>query len=150
MENLLAQLLKDAPDAILVADQEGLIRFWNHGAETIFGFSDGEALGQSLDLIIPEGLRGRHWEGYQRVMATGETKYSTGLLTVPGARRDGTRVSLEFSVVLLRAADGAMAGCATIMRDVSERWQREQELKTRLARCESERQGEKNDALTSS
>lgn len=149
MENLFAQLLQDAPDAILVADQEGLIRFWNHGAESIFGFSDDEAIGQSLDLIIPEGLRGRHWDGYQRVMTTGVTKYSTNLLSVPGVRRDGTRLSLEFSMVLIRDADGTIAGCATIMRDVSARWQREQELKARLAHCEKERSRGKNDDLTS-
>lgn len=138
MDELLKQVLDEAPDAILVADQEGIIRFWNHGAAPIFGFTAAEAIGQSLDLIIPEALRGRHWEGYRRVMATGETKYSSGLLTVPGARRDGTRLSLEFSVVLLHDAAGAMVGCAAIMRDVSERWQREQEIKARLARCEKE------------
>lgn len=149
MEKLLEQLLNDAPDAILVADQEGVIRFWNHGAETIFGFTAGEAIGQSLDLIIPTALRGRHWEGYRRVMATGETKYVTDLLTVPGARRDGTRLSLEFSMVLLRDAAGTIVDCAAIMRDVSARWQREKELKARLARCEEGQQGGKSDDLTS-
>lgn len=149
MEKFLTQLLNEAPDAILIADQEGLIRFWNRGAETIFGFSAVEALGQSLDLIIPPPLRGRHWEGYRQVMATGETKYATGLLAVPGARRDGTRLSLEFSVVLLRDPGGAIAGCAAIMRDVSVRWQREQELKARLAHCEQEGLIGKSEGLTS-
>jgi PAS domain S-box-containing protein len=139
MEQFLSQLLNDAPDAILVADSAGIISYWNRGAETIFGFTAAMAIGESLDLIIPEPLRARHWEGYRRVMATGATKYPSGLLTVPGARDDGTRLSLEFSIVLLRDEAGEIAGCAAIMRDVTARWQQEQELKGRLARCEKER-----------
>ena len=137
MDRLLKQLVNDAPDAILISDREGIIRFWNSGAEQMFGHAAAEAVGQSLDLIIPENLRSRHWEGYWRVMATGETKYKTGLLSSPGVRKDGTRVSLEFSMVLLRDEAGAMAGCASIMRDVTERWKKEKELKERLASCEA-------------
>lgn len=136
MENHLQQLLAEAPDAILVADREGIIRFWNRGAELLFGYGSTEAVGRSLDLIIPESLQARHWEGYRRVMATGETKYLTGLLTSPGLRRDGTRVSLEFSMVLLRDAAGTMQGCGAIMRDVSAQRQREKGLQERLAACE--------------
>ena len=131
----MTQFINDTPDAILIADSEGMIRFWNSGAEQMFGHAAAEAVGQSLDLIIPENLRGRHWEGYQRVMATGETKYKTGLLSSPGIRKDGSRISLEFSMVLLRDEAGRMQGCASIMRDVTERWKKEKELKERLAAC---------------
>jgi PAS domain S-box-containing protein len=137
MDRFLNQLLNEAPDAILIADRDGVIRFWNSGAELIFGYTAPEAVGQSLDLIIPENLRGRHWEGYHRVMASGETKYKTGLLSSPGVRRDGSRVSLEFSMVLLRDGGGVVQGCGSIMRDVTERWKREKELKERLTLCES-------------
>lgn len=137
MDSLLQQLLDDAPDAILVSDRDGVIRFWNSGATLIFGYTTQEALGRSLDLIIPESLRGRHWEGYWRVMASGETKYKTGLLSSPGMRKDGSRVSLEFSMVLLRDAAGELYGCASIMRDVTQRWQQEKQLKERLAACEA-------------
>jgi PAS domain S-box-containing protein len=137
MENQLRQLVADAPDAILISDREGIIRYWNSGAERMFGHTAVEAVGRSLDLIIPENLRGRHWDGYRRVMASGETKYKTGLLSSPGIRKDGSRVSLEFSMVLLTDETGAMQGCASIMRDVSERWQREKDLKERLAACET-------------
>jgi PAS domain S-box-containing protein len=137
MDDFLKQLVSDAPDAILVSDREGVIRFWNSGAEHMFGYTDTEAIGQSLDLIIPENLRHRHWEGYWRVMASGETRYKTGLLSSPGVRKDGTRVSLEFSMVLLRDEAGAMQGCASIMRDVTERWKKEKELKERLSACEA-------------
>jgi PAS domain S-box-containing protein len=136
MERLLQQMMDRAPDALLVADRQGIIRYWNRGAEQMFQHPANDALGQSLDLIIPENLRGRHWEGFHRVMATGETKYNTGLLTSPGVRRDGSRLSLEFSMVLLHDESGALVGCAAIMRDVTERWQREKELKERLKACE--------------
>lgn len=136
MDTLLKQLVSNAPDAIVISDREGIIRFWNSGAEQMFGHTSIEAVGQSLDLIIPENLRSRHWEGYWRVMASGETKYKTGLLSSPGVRKDGSRISLEFSMVLLRDEQGAMQGCASIMRDVTERWKKEKELKERLAACE--------------
>ena len=137
MDRLLKQLVNDSPDAILIADREGIISFWNAGAEQMFGHSSAEAVGRSLDLIIPENLRGRHWEGYRQVMVCGDTKYKTGLLSSPGVRKDGSRVSLEFSIVLLRDEAGGMAGCASIMRDVTERWKKEKELKVRLAACET-------------
>lgn len=137
MDSLLFQTIENAPDAILISDREGLIRFWNTGAEHMFGHSAAEAVGQSLDLIIPENLRDRHWEGYRRVIGSGETKYKTGLLSSPGIRKDGSRISLEFSMVLLRDESGVMAGCASIMRDVSERWRISKDLKERLAACEA-------------
>jgi PAS domain S-box-containing protein len=137
MDRLLKQFVDNAPDAILISDNEGIIRFWNSGAEQMFGHSAGEAVGQSLDLIIPENLRSRHWEGYWRVMASGETKYKTGLLSSPGVCKDGSRVSLEFSMVLLHDEVGNMQGCASVMRDVTERWKKEKELKARLSACEA-------------
>ena len=137
MDRLLNQLINDAPDAILIADREGVIRFWNSGAELIFGYTAAEAVGRSLDLIIPENLRKRHWDGFWRVMASGETNYKTGLLSSPGVSKGGSRVSLEFSMVLLRDEAGAIQGCASIMRDVTERWNREKELKKQLAACEA-------------
>ncbi|MFA6822335.1 MAG: PAS domain S-box protein [Geobacter sp.] len=137
LETFLQQTLNESQDAILIADRQGIIRYWNAGAERILGFTAAEAIGQSLDLFIPEKLRGRHWEGYHRVMASGETKYKTGLLSSPGVRKDGSQVSLEFSMVLLHDDDGTMQGCASIMRDVTERWLKEKELKQRLADCET-------------
>jgi len=137
MEKFLQQLLDEAPDAILISDREGIIRFWNSGAEQLFGHTSAAAVGQSLDLIIPENLRARHWDGYWQVMASGETKYKTGLLSSPGIRKDGSRVSLEFSLVLLRGEDGSVQGAASIMRDVTQHWLKEKELRERLAACEA-------------
>lgn len=121
-------LLNSPAEAIVYSDREGLIRFWNAGAERVFGFTAEEALGQSLDIIIPERQRQRHWEGYDEVMKTGVSRYGSGdLLSVPALRKDGSRISVEFTIVPLKDADGAMLGMASVMRDVSARFE---ELKT--------------------
>src|SRR5690606_35623764 len=118
-----AALLRSAADAILLADPDGMIRFWNSGAARIFGFSRDEALGQPLDLILPETLRARHNEGYARTIATGQSSYGSGdLLAVPALTMDGRRISVEFTIVLLHGADGAVSGVAAVMRDVTARF----------------------------
>ena len=131
------QILALAPDAIMFADREGIIRMWNMGAERIFGTPAKKALGQSLDLIIPEKLRERHWDGYRKTMATGETRYGSKLLSVPSMHQNGTRLSTEFSIVMLRDEEDRPLGVAAILRDVTERQQKENEMKTRLAELEA-------------
>jgi PAS domain S-box-containing protein len=135
---LAGRIVAEAQDAIIYADREGVVRLWNAGAETIFGFSADEALGQSLDLIIPERLRQRHWDGYHKVMATGETRYGPGeMLAVPAMRKDGTRISVEFSIAMLRDDQGSLMGIAAILRDVTERWERDRALRQQLAAAEA-------------
>ncbi len=132
--NVAEALLASGSDAIVASDREGVIRHWNKGAERIFGHSAAEAVGQSLDLIIPENLRARHWEGYDRVTQTGTSRYGEGdLLAVPGLRKDGTRVSLEFTVALIRDAGGMMIGVAAILRDVTQRFEEVKALRRQLA-----------------
>jgi PAS domain S-box-containing protein len=115
-------LVRQAPDAVIYADDEGVIRFWNAGAERIFGFSEAEAIGKSLDLIIPEDLRDRHWSGFRQTVRSGETRYGAGhTLAVRALRKDGRVVSVEFSMLPFRDADGTIVGIAAIMRDVRER-----------------------------
>jgi PAS domain S-box-containing protein len=140
-ERLCQQIVENAPEAIIFADREGKIRLWNAGAVAIFGYSADEALGQSLDLIIPERQRQRHWEGYEKVMATGVTRYGAELLSVPAMRKDGTRISLEFSVVLVRDEAGKPTGVAAIMRDITARWLQERTMKERLAALEAKTTG---------
>jgi PAS domain S-box-containing protein len=141
IDRQLMQLIEESPDGVLIADREGIIRFWNRGAELIFGYPASEAVGQSLDLIIPENLRGRHWDGYWRVMSTGETKYKTGLLSAPGLRRDGSRVSLQFSMILLKDEEGSVLGCGTIIRDTSVQWEKEKSLRQELTDCRAKLPG---------
>jgi PAS domain S-box-containing protein len=129
--------VEETQDAIIFADRDGIIRLWNSGAEVMFGYKADEVLGQSLDLIIPDKLRGRHWDGYREVMATGVTRYGRELLAVPGIRKDGTRISLEFSIALLRGATGDLQGAVAVLRDVTARWQQEKALKERLAALEA-------------
>jgi PAS domain S-box-containing protein len=124
------------PEAVIFADRQGLVRLWNRAAETMFGYSADEALGQSLDLIIPERFRARHWDGYRQVMATGVTSYSQRLLAVPAMRKDGQRISIEFSIALLKDERGEVTGAAAVVRDVTARWQAERELRRRLAALE--------------
>jgi PAS domain S-box-containing protein len=131
-DSLADQIVTATPDAVIVADPEGVIRVWNGGAEAIFGYSETEAIGQTLDLIVPERFRDRHWEGYRRVMSTGETRYGRELLAVPAVRRDGSRISIEFSVALLHDDSGALIGIGAVMRDVTERWERDRALRQEL------------------
>jgi PAS domain S-box-containing protein len=129
--------MAEAKDAIIFADRQGFIRLWNRGAEEIFGHPADAALGQPLDLIIPESLRERHNQSYQRVMATGQTKYGRELLAVPGVRQDGGRISLEFTITLLKDDQGLVLGAAAIIRDVTARWNQERERQKRLADLEA-------------
>lgn len=128
------QLVDACPDAIIYADRHGKIRFWNAAATRIFGFAAAEALGQSLDLIVPEGLRARHWQGYHRVMDGGDSRYGQGdLLAVPAIRRDGTRISIEFTILPMRDAAGALLGIAAFLREVTARFEEVRALRRELA-----------------
>ena len=136
-EWLASYIVAASSDAIMFSDRDGIIRLWNSGAEKMFGFTSQEAVGQSLDLIIPENLRGRHWDGYGRVMESGASRYSTDLLSAPALKKDGTRISTEFSMVMVKDDAGKMLGVAAIIRDVTARWQREKELKERIKALEA-------------
>jgi PAS domain S-box-containing protein len=126
-------IIRETADAIVYADADGAIRFWNAAAERIFGYAAIEAIGQSLDLIIPENLRGRHWEGFRQVMQTGKSRYGAGdLLAVPAQRKDGTRISVEFTIVPLRDSGGRMLGMAAILRDVTKRFNEMKALRDQL------------------
>jgi PAS domain S-box-containing protein len=135
-EQLCREIVERAPDAIVFADREGTIRLWNAGAEAVFGFSKREALGKPLEIIIPERLRERHSEGYRRVMQTGESRYSQDLLAVPALRKDGSRISIEFSIAVVSSDAGAILGAAAIIRDVTARWERDRALKQKVAALE--------------
>jgi PAS domain S-box-containing protein len=132
-------LVRDAPDAIVFSDEHGILRAWNAGATRIFGYTAAEAIGQSLDLIIPENLRARHGAGYAKVMATGHSRYGAGdLMNVPALRKDGTRISVEFSIVPCRDAAGRMIGMGAIMRDVTARYMEQRKLRRALAAREGQ------------
>jgi PAS domain S-box-containing protein len=135
-------LAREAPDAIVYADTKGVIAFWNQGAERIFGFSKAEALGKSLDIIIPDNLRPRHWAGYAATMRTGKTRYGAGdLLAVPALRKDGRRISVEFTILLVHDESGAISGIAAILRDVTQRFEEMKRLRQAAAAREKAASG---------
>jgi PAS domain S-box-containing protein len=129
-------LVEAAGDAIMVADAAGRIVLWNPAAERLFGFTAAEVVGRSLDLIIPERFRERHWTGYRTVMQTGQTRYGTQVLRVPARHKDGQRLSIAFTVALLHAPESHGTSIAAIVRDDTARWQEEQALRRRLAALE--------------
>jgi PAS domain S-box-containing protein len=133
---LAQSIVRESSEAIVVADPEGVIQVWNGGAERMFGHTAAEAVGQSLELIIPEKLRERHNKGYHNTMATGETRYGDSLLAVPATHRDGHRLSIEFTVALMRDEAGLITGISAIMREVTERRNAEKALRMRLAELE--------------
>lgn len=128
------RLTADNPDAIIYADAQGFIRYWNAAATRIFGFTAAEALGARLDLIIPERLRSRHWDGYDKVMAGTPSRYGSGdLLAVPSRHKDGRQISIEFTILPLRGDAGTLLGIAAFLRDVTARFEEMRALRRELA-----------------
>ncbi|HEV7821149.1 MAG TPA: PAS domain S-box protein [Burkholderiales bacterium] len=131
-----AEFLSVTGDAVVAANAGGEIIYWNPAAIRLFGYTQEEALGRPLDLIIPERLRERHWSGYDQVMKSGETRYGSAVLRVPALHKDGRALSIAFTVALIRAPDASWIIAATI-RDETQRWQEERQLKQRLADLEA-------------
>ena len=137
--DLAGRILDGSPDAVLVCDRAGVVRYWNIAAERVFGFGAAEAIGVSMDLIIPERLRARHWAGWETAMKTGATRYGEGqLLAVPALHKDGRQISIEFSIQILKGADGAVQWIVAFIRDVTERYNREKALRRELSAAMSE------------
>ena len=133
-DDFVARLVAFCPEAVIYADAEGRIRFWNAAASRIFGLAEEEALGASLDLIIPERLRARHWQGYDEVMHGRASRYGEGdLLAVPARHKDGHQISVEFTILPLRDDSGALLGIAAFLRDVTARFEEMRGLRRELA-----------------
>ncbi|MCY0855237.1 PAS domain-containing protein [Cupriavidus sp. D39] len=131
------QLIAAVGDAIVISDASGAITLWNPAAERMFGFTQSEAIGQSLDLIIPQRLRGRHWDGYHKTMASGQTRYGNKVLRVPAAHKDGRALSIAFTVALLHSPQQAVTGIVAVIRDETSRFNEERNLSKRLAELEA-------------
>jgi PAS domain S-box-containing protein len=131
------QLIRAMGDAIVVADRDGKIALWNPAAARLFGFTEGEALGRTLELIIPERQRARHNAGFAATVDTGTTRYGTTLLRVPAMHKDGRRISIAFTVALLTGEDGRVSGVAAIIRDETQRYEQDQAMRKRIAELEA-------------
>ena len=134
----LSALIASVGDAVMVCDAAGAILLWNPACERMFGHSEAEVLGLSMDMIIPERLRGRHWEGYHKTMATGITKYGTDVLRVPAVDKQGRSMSIAFTVGMLHSPDGKVSAIAAVIRDETQRFNDERALKKRLAELEAQ------------
>jgi PAS domain S-box-containing protein len=130
------QLVEVIGDAIVVSDAKGVINVWNPAAERLFGFTQAEALGNSLDLIVPERLRERHWAGYRKTMVSGETRYAHDLLRVPTVHKDGRTLSIAFTVGLLFGPQREAIGIVAVIRDETTRFAEERNLRKRIAELE--------------
>ena len=138
-----AQLVGAIGDAVVAADPAGAITLWNPAAERMFGHTEGEALGQSLDMIIPQRQQQRHWDGYEKTMATGQTKYGNDVLRVPAVHKDGHTLSIAFTVALLHAPDGKVSAIVAVVRDESSRFADDRALRKRLMELETQVGGAK-------
>ena len=132
------QLVQAIGDAVVAADPGGAIILWSPAAERLFGHSEQEAMGKSLDLIIPQRQQQRHWDGYHKTMATGQTRYGNDVLRVPALHKDGHTLSIAFTVALLHSADGKVSAIVAVVRDESKRFEEERQLKKRLADLEAQ------------
>lgn len=142
----LQSLVSAIGDAIVVSDADNNIIYWNPAAERMFGHSRDQAVGQSLDMIIPERLRKRHGEGYRKTMETGVTKYGTDVLRVPAVHRDGLGMSIAFTVAMLYAPDGTVNAVAAVIRDETTRFTEDRQLRKRLAELEAQVAGKGQNA----
>jgi PAS domain S-box-containing protein len=131
-----SMLVEQAPDGLIFADRDGVIRVWNAAASRIFGFTPDEAIGKDLNIIIPESLRDAHWQGYDRALAAGETKYRGQALPTKAVRADGTHIYVELSFEIVHGGDGAVLGAMAMARDITERFQRDRAIRRRLRELE--------------
>ena len=136
----LTQLVDAVGDAVIAADANGAIIFWNPAATRLFGYSQDEAMGQSLDLITPQRHQKRHWDGYYKTMQTGQTKYGHDVLKVPAVHKDGQVLSIAFTVALLHSSDQKVSSIVAVIRDETERFAEERNLRKRLTELESQLQ----------
>ena len=143
--NLFQALVEQAPDAIIFADREGVIRVWNRGAETVFGYAATEVLGGSLDVIIPERLRRAHWEGFRKAIDTGQTKYTGRVLTTRSVHKNGSKLYVDLSFGLIRNGAGAIAGALAVGRDCTARHLAEGALRARVAELEEKTKAGSNE-----
>jgi PAS domain S-box-containing protein len=130
-------LLSAIGDALVVCDAEGRVIVWNAAAERMFGHSGAEALGQRMDMIVPERLRKRHWDGYDQSMATGKTRYAHDVLRVPAVDKAGRAMSIAFTVFMIYDADGKVSACGSVIRDETDRFTEDRALRKRIAELEA-------------
>lgn len=134
--NLFEAIVRQSSEAIVFADREGVIRIWSPGAVALFGFAESEAIGSSLDIIIPERFRAAHWRGFQQALDRGRTQHGGEIRTTRAEHRDGRKLYVDMSFAVVADADGWIAGSVAIARDCTARREMESALRARIEALE--------------
>ncbi|MBH5391278.1 PAS domain S-box protein [Bradyrhizobium diversitatis] len=124
-----ASIIEDVADALIYSDRSGTIMRWNRASAALFGFSAADALGQNLDLIIPEHLRAAHWKGFEAALASGVMKLAGKPTLTRALHKSGRKLYIEMTFALVRDAGGSVQGSVAMARDVTERVERERAAK---------------------
>jgi PAS domain S-box-containing protein len=130
-------LVEQSPDGVIFADREGAIRVWNAAAVRMFGFTEEEALGQRLDIIVPERFREAHWRGFERALAEGKTKSAGGALPTRSHRADGTPIVVELGFSVVLDPHGNALGALATAREITARYESERADRKRLKELEA-------------
>lgn len=133
VETLSSDILRSMPEALIFSDLDGIIRLWNPGAETVFGFTAAESIGQSLDLIIPERLRKAHWDGFNQAIARGGIKPGRTSMITRSLHKSGTDIYVDMSFEMVKNQAGQMLGSMAVARDATARFLEEKNLRRQLA-----------------
>jgi PAS domain S-box-containing protein len=136
-QTLCERIVAEMPEAVIAADRGGVIQLWNRGAESLFGYTAVEAVGQSLDLIIPDDLRERHWDGYHRAIAAGRTRLGARALPTRAVRKGGETIYVELSFAVIHDEVEVAVGALAVGRDITERHAKDRERRRRLAELEA-------------
>ena len=131
------RIVEQTTDAIIFADREGLIQIWNQGAESVFGFPAEEVLGKSLDVIIPEEMRKRHWEGYSKAIAEGKTRTGGRVMATRALHKDGIRLYVDMSFAVIVDKSGNAEGALAIGRNITERYLADKVLRKHMIELET-------------
>jgi PAS domain S-box-containing protein len=136
--NLTALIVEQSPDAVIFAGTDGVIQVWNAAATAMFGFTAAEAIGQGLDIIIPEQFRDQHWKGYDRALEAGDTKYRGKSLPTRANKASGDTFYVELSFAIVHDASGAVSGALAHARDITERFERDRSLRKQMRELQDE------------
>ena len=131
-ENFSADILQCMPEAMIFADLDGIIQRWNPGAETVFGFTAAESIGQSLDMIIPERMRKAHWDGYNKAILRGGTIPGRTSMVTRSLHKSGEQIYIDMSFAMVKDSAGNMLGSLAIARDATKRFLEEKSLRKQL------------------
>ena len=128
-----ADILASMQEAVIYADLNGVIQLWNHGAEAVFGFTSEDAVGQSVDIIIPEKLRAAHWTGFNKAVAHGDILSAPGARMTRGLKKNGEQLYVEMSFAMVRNQAGEMIGSIAVARDATARYLAERAARQQAA-----------------